>query len=259
MLVGSGANGKTTFLNIIIKVLGRHNCSFRSLQELMENRFAPADLYGKLANIYDDLPPTKLTKTGLFKMLVSGGEIQAEKKFRNPFKFRNYAKLVFSANKIPTTIDDTQAFFRRWIIINFPNEFIGDKADPHLEDKLSTPECLSYVLKWMLTGLKRLLENCKFSNEESIDEIEDKYLRMSNPVYAFLSDCTEPDPDAAVSKDELYHAFLDYCKSNKLPTVSKRAFGEHVKALARVTDGWVKINGKAVRAWRGIKFLQERG
>jgi len=128
MLTGSGSNGKTTFLNIIIKMLGEHNCAFRSLQELTTNRFAPADLFGKLANIYDDLPPDTLINTGIFKILVTGGEIQAEKKFKNAFKFRNFAKLVFSANKVPSTVDDTKAFFRRWIIINFPNEFKGDNA-----------------------------------------------------------------------------------------------------------------------------------
>jgi len=257
MLTGSGANGKTTFLNVIIRMLGVENCSFRSLQELSTNRFAPADLFGKLANIYDDLPPDAIQSTGMFKILVSGGEIQAEKKFKNAFKFRNFAKLIFSANKVPTTYDDTRAFFRRWIIINFPHEFKEDKADPHLEEKLSTPEGLSYVLKWAVEGLKRLLEQGKFSYEEDIEKIEDMYLKASNPAYAFLTEMVEEDPDGAVTKDELYRAFIDYCKANKLPTMSKRTFGEQVKRWTRAADGWVKVEGRAVRAWRGIKLKSD--
>jgi len=257
MLVGSGANGKSTFLNIIIKMLGRHNCAFRSLQELTTNRFAPADLFGKLANIYDDLPPETLTNTGIFKILVTGGEIQAEKKFKNAFKFRNFAKLVFSANKVPSTVDDTKAFFRRWIIINFPNEFTGDKADPHLEEKLSTPECLSYVLKWAVEGLRRLLEQGKFSYEDNIDKIEDRYMRASNPAYAFFQDCIEEDPDAFVTKDELYKAFIEYCKANKLPTLSKRTFADHVKRWTNAMDGWAKVEGRSVRVWRGIRLKSD--
>ena len=257
MLTGSGSNGKTTFLNVIIKMLGEHNCAFRSLQELTTNRFAPADLFGKLANIYDDLPPDTLIDTGIFKILVTGGEIQAEKKFKNAFKFRNFAKLIFSANKVPSTVDDTKAFFRRWIIINFPNEFKRDKADPHLEDKLSTPECLSYVLKWAVEGLRRLLEQGKFSYEDNIDKIEDRYMRASNPAYAFFQDCIEEDPDAFVTKDDLYRAFIEYCKQNKLPTLSKRTFAEHVKRWTNAVDGWAKVEGRSVRAWRGIRLKSD--
>jgi len=257
MLTGSGSNGKTTFLNIIIKMLGEHNCAFRSLQELTTNRFAPADLFGKLANIYDDLPPDTLINTGIFKILATGDEIQAEKKFKNAFKFRNFAKLVFSANKVPSTVDDTKAFFRRWIIINFPNEFKGDKADPHLEDKLSTPGCLSYVLKWAVEGLRRLLEQGKFSYEDNIDKIEDRYMRASNPAYAFFQDCIEEDPDAFVTKDELYRAFIEYCKQNKLPTLSKRTFADHVKRWTNAVDGWAKVEGRSVRAWRGIRVKSD--
>ena len=234
------------------KVLGRENLSFRSLHELTTNRFATADLYGKLANIYDDLDARTLEDTGIFKILVTGGEVQAEKKFKNAFKFRNFAKLIFSANKVPSTYDDTRAFYRRWLIINFPNEFTGDKADPHLEEKLSTRECLSYVLKWAVEGLRRLLIRGRFSSDKDPAELEERWLRASNPAYAFLMDETEEDPDGTVAKDELYRAFIEYCKANKLPTLSQRAFNQQVKKWRRVSDGWVKIKGKSHRAWRGL-------
>ncbi len=257
MLVGSGANGKTTFLNILQKVLGRENLAFRSLHELTTNRFATADLYGKLANIYDDLDAETLTNTGIFKILVTGGEIQAEKKFKNAFKFRNFAKLIFSANKVPSTYDDTRAFYRRWLIINFPNEFTGDKADPHLEEKLSTPECLSYVLKWAVEGLRRLLIQGRFSSDKDPAELEERWLRASNPAYAFIQDETEEDPEAVTPKDGLYRAFIGYCKRNKLPTLSQRAFNQQVKKWTRATDGWVKIQGRSHRAWRGIRLKSQ--
>jgi len=87
------------------------------------NRFATAALFGKLANIYPDLSDKSLTQTGIFKMLTGGDLIEAEKKFKDSFKFVNYAKLLFSCNKLPSTFDDTEAFFRRWIILTFPNKF----------------------------------------------------------------------------------------------------------------------------------------
>ena len=139
-LVGEGSNGKSTFLRLLTKLLGKENVSSISLQDLVNNRFAVANLYGKLANIFADLPPEILKDTAKFKMLTGGDIITAEKKFKNPFKFYNYAKLIFSCNRLPVTYDDTTAFFRRWVIINFPNTFdgvvIGTKAIPGTSVKL---------------------------------------------------------------------------------------------------------------------------
>lgn len=131
ILLGEGANGKTTFINLIKSFLGPENCSHETLQELNEVRFARAELYQKYANLFADLPGDRLFKTGVFKAVTGGDPISAERKFQNPFSFTNYAKLIFSANKLPATIDDTDAFFRRWLIVEFLNKFEGDKADKY--------------------------------------------------------------------------------------------------------------------------------
>ena len=80
--------------------------------------------------------------------------------------------MIFSANLIPKTKDDTTAFFRRWIIINFPNQFLPDnpKTDKDLTKKLTTQEELSGFFNWTLKGLKRLLKNGKFSSGKSVEE-----------------------------------------------------------------------------------------
>jgi len=259
MLVGTGANGKSTFIQAIVRMIGEENCSFRSLHELVENRFAVADLYGKLANIYDDLSSETISNTGVFKILVAGGEIQAEKKFKNSFRFKNTAKLIFSANKVPNTIDDTQAFYRRWIIIiTFPNQFTDDIADPHLLEKLTRPNCLSYILKWSVEGLKRLLEQGKFSYTYNFEEVQEQYLRTSSPVYAFVSDMLEQaDGEYKIPKDELYASYVQYCKENKLPIVTRRAFSIQLPRYIRAIDSYTKRNGKTVRAWSGIKFKDQ--
>lgn len=76
-----------------------------------------------------------LKNTGILKKLTGGDSIPAEKKFRPPFQFVNHAKLLFSANEIPMTEDETDAFYSRLIIINFPNQFLGNAADPYLIHK----------------------------------------------------------------------------------------------------------------------------
>lgn len=99
MCVGKGDNGKSTFLKVFEHFLGLENKSHASLQELNSDKFAIADLHGKSANIYSDLKAEKLTNTGVFKMLVSGDSIRAQKKHGQPFDYRNYAKLIYSANQ----------------------------------------------------------------------------------------------------------------------------------------------------------------
>jgi putative DNA primase/helicase len=112
-LVGPGGSGKSTFLEVVRAVLGDDNTTGFSIQQLESERFARSELIGKLVNIYNDLPYTALEKSDIFKQLVSGDPIQVERKYKQPFLARLYAKLIFSANQLPPTRDYTNAFFRR--------------------------------------------------------------------------------------------------------------------------------------------------
>ncbi|GAJ03978.1 unnamed protein product, partial [marine sediment metagenome] len=128
LLLGDGANGKSTLLEVLKHFIGTNNCTNISLQAIESQRFAVATLFGKLANIYADIPSTKVAHVGLFKMLTGGDAIGAEKKFKDGFSFNNTARLVYSTNKPPQIDEDTLAFWRRWIFINLPNKFDGRKA-----------------------------------------------------------------------------------------------------------------------------------
>jgi putative DNA primase/helicase len=119
MCCGPGDNGKGTLIKLFQSFLGDRNVSHASIQELNNDRFAAADLHGKLANVCADLKAERLTNTGNFKMLVSGDTIRAQRKHGQPFDFRNIAKLIFSANEIPESDDQTYAYFKRWIILLF--------------------------------------------------------------------------------------------------------------------------------------------
>ena len=255
MFVGSGRNGKSTLINLLRRFLGPQNVANVPLQAFAENRFAAASLYGKLANTFADLSSEALRDTGLFKTLTGEDTIEAERKFKNPFRFTNYAKLVYSCNKLPETYDDSDAFFARWIIINFPNRFEGEKADKHLIDKLTTEDELSGLLNLALISLWRLLERGEFSKGVSTEEVREQYLRMSDPVAGFVMDCIEVDPEGYVPKKELYSAFCEYCRNNKLPTVSENTFHKKLIRHVRVEDYRPKIQGKRVHAWRGIKLI----
>jgi len=258
MLVGEGSNGKSTLLSVLKRFLGAENVTSIAIQTLERDRFAIGSLFGKLANIYADLPDKALYSTGTFKMLTGGDSITADKKFREPFTFTNYAKLIFSANKLPEVRDNTDAFFRRWIIINFPNVFDEEKADKNLLQKLTTEEELSGILNWAIEGLKRLLERGYFSNTKSTDELRDAYIRMSNPLQAFVLDYVKEDPEGWIPKDEFYAKYVEYCKKNKLTIKAKNIVAKELQGCLNITINVERRETPEgrVRGWKGISWKE---
>jgi len=254
MLVGDGANGKSTYLQLLNSFLGQDNICAVSLQELEHNRFSSSNLYRKLANIYADLPKVALRNPGTFKMLTGGDVICGEKKFKDQFSFYNYAKLIFSANQVPYVEDDSNAFFRRWVIINFPNKFEGSKADTKLLDKLTTQEEMSGFLNLALTGLKEILNN-GFSYSKTTEEIREVYIKASDPIGAFASECIVHSPEGFVEKDELYNSYSVYCRQKKCPVVDKSVFSKNFRKYCQVEYYRPLINGRRVQCWKGINLV----
>ncbi|RLJ02728.1 MAG: hypothetical protein DRP11_02670, partial [Candidatus Aenigmatarchaeota archaeon] len=258
MLVGGGSNGKSTFIKLVQRLLGRDNVANRSLQELVEDRFAAADLFGKLANLFYDLPSAALTDTGAFKGLTGGDTVKGEKKFKSAFSFDNYAKLIFSANQIPRVRGDySDAFFRRWIIINFPNKFEGERADKNLLEKLTTLEELSGFLKLAVAHLRGLLERGDFSYSKTVDEIRQEYIRKSDPVGAFAQDCLLISPNHAIEKKLLYTVFCEYCRAMKFTPPADVTFYKRLNKHVSFSEERITLHGERRRAFVGFKFNED--
>ena len=255
LLNGSGRNGKGVMLEIIKRLLGHQNVSGESLHRLLENRFASAELHGKLANIDADLSKEALKNTGILKKLTGGDYIPAEKKFLPAFKFVNYAKLLFSANEIPQTPDETDAFFARLIIVNFPNQFLGDKADPYLIDKLTTGQELSGLFSMITKRLPRVLSSGIYVPSSTIDENYAKYILSSNPVRAFVETAVDQqDTDTTSSKEEMYEGYKRFCKGKKLGIESEQSFSRKLKK----EHGLGYTNERSRKRWHCVLFLGRR-
>ena len=255
MFNGEGSNGKSTLLNIIIKFLGEENVSHIALQDLTESRFAIVNLYCKYANVYADLSDRALKDSGRFKMLTGGDPIYAEQKFRAHFRFDNFAKLLFSCNRIPLSRDNSDAFFRRWVILDFKNQFLGKSEKRNLSAELTTEVELSGLLNLALLGLDRLLINNEFTNIESVDKMRETYIRKSDSIHAFAMDMLEPSIDGAIPKPELWTRYLKYCGDNRVLVAIEKAFWERIPQLFQVESAQLSISGKkGVRAFRGITW-----
>lgn len=261
VLLGEGANGKSTLLNLLNAFLGPENCSHATLQQLCEGKFELAELYGKLANICDDLPGGSLKSVGNFKNLTGNAPIQAQFKHKNPFDFLNTAKLIWACNKLPAASEDTIAYYRRFIILNFNKIFVGQKADAHLTEKLTTPGELSGLLNYALEGLSRLLKNQCFTNAQSIEETRSQYIRTADSCQAFLEEMTETslNNDDYVRDDVLYSRYIAYCQYHRLPKKRKAELTISIqKHRPDAQKAMPRIGKERPRVWTYLK-LKESG
>ena len=158
LLYGKGGNGKGTLLKLIKAMLGKGNHSKQPLKKLSDTRWGTAELFGKMANIVEDINSAIIRDSSDFKMLAAGETISAERKNKDPFDFENKAKLIFSANKIPTSLDKTHGFYRRWVFIDMDGQVIPPEEEiPEYINELKTPEGLSAFFHWSVEGLQALL------------------------------------------------------------------------------------------------------
>ena len=256
IFVGVGANGKSTLVDLGAKWLGEENVSNVSMYELTSDRFATADLYGKLANHAPDLSEDEIKRTGRFKAITGQDKIRAQKKGQNAFSFYSYAKQTFMTNQVPTTPDQSMAFFRRWIIIEFFNTFEGVKADPNLLKKLTTDEELSGLFNWALEGLYRLLENEGFSNQISVEQTRQKYEFLADPVTAFIEHCTTDEYEEIIPKKKIHSLYRAYCRHNgKVPLPLNKFSGQLIDRLLHINETRPTLDGKRVTCWKGIAVL----
>lgn len=225
MLVGEGANGKSTWLDILCALFG-DNAGAVSLQDLENNRFAAARLRGKMINVYADLSPTALTKSGMFKALTAGDPIGAEEKGRPGFTYRAYAKHAFSANRLPAVNDDTYAFWRRWVLITFPHQFM---ADPSIKSKLQKPSEIEGLLALLVRTLPGVLERRKIAGGDDVEATRAIYLRSSDPVKAWCESALVQSPEGWLPKDDLYNAFKAWAIEARVPIPAEDGFKRRLK------------------------------
>lgn len=252
ILIGDKANGKSTFLSLLQVMLGSDNISSLDLSELGE-RFKTAELFGKLANIGDDIGDEFVANPALFKKLVTGDRVNVEKKGQDPFEFNNYSKFIFSANKIPRIKDRTGAVQRRLVIIPFNASFSKEDPDfdPYIKQKLLRKSSLEYLIRLGVEGLKRVLENKSFTKSEKVKKELDDYERTNNPILLFFDD-TEKEEIVNESIADVYKSYTVFCSENNFSPLSKIEFGRNVSSYYGLKSKNTRILGKLTRVWAEV-------
>ncbi len=253
ILTGDKNNGKSTFLDIVKTILGDKNISALDLKELGD-RFSTSMMFGKLANIGDDIGDDFLqgSQVATFKKIVTGNRIKAERKGQDPFEFNPFIKLLFSANDIPRMKDKTGAVLRRLVIIPFNARFskylpdgvtIDPDFDPFIKYKLIQKESIEYLIKLGVEGLKRVIANNEFTKSEKVQGQLDEYEEENNPIVAFIADTgiemIENEPTA-----DVYKRYQVFCAENAMTPMSNIVFSKQINKRLGFTVKQQKINGK---------------
>ena len=258
VIVGVASAGKSVLLRVLNDVLlGKKNVSNVSWQALNE-RFKTAELFGKLANIFADLPTKNIDDNGIFKALVGEDYLTVEKKNKNPFSFQSSARLLFSCNSIPKNYGDrSEGFYRRLIIIRFNHTVPQDKRDPELLEKFRMEA--DGIFLFALEGLRRLMNNHYVFSETQVnaDELQ-QYREESDSVLSFVKEYCELDGLYSAGSTELFNAYKGYCEKCGLKPYSQKNFVQQITAaLPDVTRGIDKLGKR--RILTGIRLGEVLG
>lgn len=272
MLVGSGRNGKSKFLELIKKLVGVENTCSVPLRAMKEDNSSLCELHGRLFNLAGDLSHTDLKITGVFKQTVGRDVIQAHRKFLKDLIFVNYAKHLFACNELPRVYDTSDGFWDKWVLLEFPFKFESQKEidklpkdmrekvklkDPEIIEKIASSEELSGLLNKVLEGLYRLIKNKSFSQTKGSKEIKDFWVRNSDSFTSFCIDCIQEQYDSFISKKDLRKRFYKYCKKHKLKGLSDKGIKTTLEERYGVIENRKMINETQEYVWEGIKFNSE--
>jgi putative DNA primase/helicase len=251
VLYGTGANGKSVFFEIVNAMLGNENVSSFSLQSLTnENGYFRAKLANKLVNYASEINGN--LEASIFKQLVSGEPVEARLPYGQPFILKQYAKLIFNCNELPKDVEHTNAYFRRFLIIPFDVTIPAHEQDKQLHSKIIENE-LSGVFNWVLDGLKRLLEQKRFSECEAAQRAVEQYKIESDSVQMFLS---EHDYKVSAVNDiplkEIFSDYRNYCIESGFKACSIRTLADRLRSSGYQTER--KNYGMGVNAEKKISF-----
>jgi P4 family phage/plasmid primase-like protien len=261
VLIGNGGNGKNVFIGIITGLHGKKNVSNVPLAHLgnLNLRFATSQLENKNVNFDTELSTKSYNDLSTLKKFTDTQPIPIERKGKDPYDIESWAKQILSCNKLPPSSDDSDARFRRELLLPFPFQFVEEKdeeqqndpniriADPFLLDEIiDDEEEMSGILNIVLDSLESIYENKKIYTNSTINQRRVRAELIADPVKAFYNEnCEVPsDPAGYEIKEDLYKKFLEFCKSKKSQIVSSRKFFKQLKEEYNANEGRVIIKDK---------------
>lgn len=258
MLKGKRHNGKSTFLDMLASLLGEDNISALDLSDL-SHEYKAAGLFGKLANLGDDIEDEFIPSAGIFKKIVSGDRMNANVKFAAPIEFNPYCKLIFSGNSIPRLGRgrDSDAIVDRLIIVPFNASFNKgtEGFSPFIKYQLRDPDCMEYLIRIGIEGLKRVLAANAFTTTAAMNKELAEYEESLNPIMTFfdeMGDRMEHEPTK-----KCYRLYDQFCFENAMKPISHVEFSRQVKDHFGYDIKTIRFEGKPTKIF--VRKDQEDG
>lgn len=250
-LVGGGSNGKGTFTKLLYKFLGEDNCVSSDLKLISENQFETAVLYGKLLVVFGEVSYDDLRNTNTLKQMAGEDKLRFCFKGKTPFTDKNTALGICLTNSLPTTPDRSIGFYRKWLIVDFPNQFKGVKqnlidAIPDIEFENLAKKCLRI--------LKELYVIPEFDNEGNFEQRILKYEERSNPVMKFLEEKYEEEAGSFTPLREFTNCCNEWLKTKHLRILTAEQIGKVLRKEGFVVSPR-KIDEASVKCVLNLKLL----
>ena len=248
-LTGSGANGKSTFVEMITKWTGDLSSHIDIAN--FDDGTSLISLIGKIVNVAHDVDAIYLEKSKNLKTMASGNTVGARAIYSQPITLKNTATLIFTANEPPVFKDKSDGIGRRLVIIPFDNKV--KERIYNLDELLSSDNAKSYLLNLALNGVKRIYANkLELSESDTITGATKQYYLDNDSVLSYLNDYPAIDNNPVAT---VYEAYTDYCEDSNLKAVSLNKFSRRLKSLGYDVVSTTMLN-KRVRVIKKTTVLE---
>ena len=246
ILKGSRGTGKSTVIHMFEQVLGTGNYSNIALQKL-EEKFYSIQLMGKMLNLCADINSTPLKTVNSIKLITGGDSISDSFKGKDIVTFEPYARLMFSCNSVPLSLDEkSNALFERIILIEMDNR--PDEPDRGLNRKIESE--IPYIIKMAIRGVQEALKNNELYESQKSKNLVNELYMDSDTVQAFIMSQLDRDVNGKIRSSQLTEMYKDYCHKAEREPLSRNNFYRNLRE-----KGYGK---KTIKGYDFITGLTER-
>lgn len=228
MLLGSGANGKSVFINTLRNVFGPDNCSNVSISDLVSN-FEPIHLRYSIANFVTEMRSSLKGTSERFKNAISGEPLTAAYKGKDSITFISRAKWISASNSFIASNDVTRGTTRRLYFVNFGRSFSDQEADKDLSKKLLAE--LPGIFNWCLDGYKRLRQTKSFTLTDEMKTLEKEFRESINPLEVFVDEELVNIVGDERTSTSLYTSYSEWAKKAGFFPVNRIRFTREIRRL----------------------------
>jgi P4 family phage/plasmid primase-like protien len=258
LLVGSGANGKSVFMETLGAVVGKENHSAIPFKDL-RNKEMRSRLLSKKFNYSNETAVDTFYESELFKELTGGGVVTARRLYQNAEEYQNLTKFILSSNELPATRDASFGLTRRLHIIELTERFTPETEgyDPHIKTKLAAEVagiCNKLIRQYAMLKHRGYIVEMEKSKELKEEMRAAAYESHSNfHVDEYIKNRIDIDKESEIGKKDLYFDYTSWCIESGFKNTSNAHFFRVAKKLLKEKE--TRSGGE--RVFKGIKFRKE--